>query len=62
MVEHIINCPCCNRQLKILIDDDSGEIIDTTVFFDDQNDTDESNVIKKLEETGIYFGCKGGGD
>lgn len=53
MIEYKINCPCCNRQLKILVDD-SGI---STVFFNDQNQ-EEIEIL--LQEKSIYFGCKGG--
>lgn len=53
MTDFMINCPCCNRQLKIIIDD-SGIL---TVFFNDQN---EEEIEILLQSKGIYFGCKGG--
>lgn len=56
MIEYITNCPCCNRQLKIVIDEASGEI-ETTSFFDKEN-TENVELIKQLEEKGIYFGEK----
>lgn len=55
MNEYITNCPCCNRQLKIVIDEANGEIISTS-FFDEIN---EDELQKTLEEKGIYFGEKG---
>jgi len=53
MVEYITNCPCCNRQFKIIISD-SGEI--STVFFNAQN---EEELQELLQEKGIEFGQKG---
>lgn len=53
MKEYITNCPCCNRQFKIAINEDSGEI--STVFFVEENQVNKE-FIKQLEEKGIYFG------
>lgn len=56
MIEYITNCPCCNRQLKIVIDEDSGKLISTS-FLNEENQLNEE-LIKQLEEKGIYFGSK----
>lgn len=60
MVEYMTECPCCNRQLKVIIDETSGKVLSTS-FFDKHNKTDDSKLLNNLEEKGLYFGLKGGG-
>lgn len=55
MKEHITQCPCCNGQLKIVIDEDSGKFT-STVFFNEENQEDIKDF---LEFNGIEFGMKG---
>ena len=47
-----INCPCCNKDIKINLQDDGNY---TVVFFDEQISEEEA-----FEKYGICLGVKGG--
>lgn len=55
MIEYITNCPCCNRQLKIVIDEASGNLISTSFL----NEENQEYLQHLLSLNGIEFGQKG---
>lgn len=48
----LINCPCCNEEIKIIVKDNVVESIkiNSTIVLS------ESEILKKLKEHGIEFG------